>query len=32
MMIVRHSFANPWWWGMHRALYFWHAEHNGVRY
>jgi hypothetical protein len=29
--ILRHSFANPWWWGMHRAMYFWHTQ-NGVKY
>ena len=31
MMIVRHSFANPLWWSVHRALWGWHSK-NGVRY
>jgi len=25
-LIVRHSFANPWWWGYHRAIWAWHEQ------
>jgi hypothetical protein len=30
--IVRNSPANPWWWGLQRALWWWHTTNNGVRY
>lgn len=31
MLIVRHSFANPYWWGWHRYLYA-TANSKGIRY
>lgn len=27
-LILRHSFANPWWWGWHRYLYSMHELHG----
>lgn len=31
-LILRHSFSNPMWWGMHFSLVGYHMRYNGVRY
>lgn len=31
MLILRHSFANPMWWGFHRFLW-WEHERRGRRH
>jgi hypothetical protein len=31
-LVLRHSFANPMWWGYHFVLVGYHTRYNGVRY